>query len=51
MRKSLLKLLMISLCILAGTLGSDPALAQARNITIKGSDTMVILGQRWAETT
>lgn len=24
-------------------------LAQGRNITIKGSDTMVILGQRWAE--
>ena len=50
MRKSLLKLLMISLCILAGTIGSDPALAQTRNITIKGSDTMVILGQTWAET-
>jgi len=32
--------------LLAGT----AALAQrARNITIKGSDTMVILGQRWAE--
>jgi len=24
--------------------------AQGRNVTIKGSDTMVILGQRWAET-
>jgi phosphate transport system substrate-binding protein len=28
----------------------NPASAQGRNITIKGSDTMVILGQRWAET-
>lgn len=26
------------------------ALAQNRSVTIKGSDTMVILGQRWAET-
>ncbi len=25
------------------------AMAQQRNITVKGSDTMVILGQRWAE--
>ncbi len=24
--------------------------AQQRNITVKGSDTLVILGQRWAET-
>jgi phosphate transport system substrate-binding protein len=24
--------------------------AQKRNITVKGSDTMVLLGQRWAET-
>lgn len=28
---------------------AQPVLAQGRNITIKGSDTMVILGQRWAE--
>jgi phosphate transport system substrate-binding protein len=27
----------------------NPVSAQGRNITIKGSDTMVILGQRWAE--
>jgi phosphate transport system substrate-binding protein len=26
-----------------------PAVAQAGNVTVKGSDTMVILGQRWAE--
>jgi phosphate transport system substrate-binding protein len=33
---------------LAGGL-AQTGLAQSRNITIKGSDTMVILGQRWAE--
>ena len=26
-----------------------PTVATAANITIKGSDTMVLLGQRWAE--
>ena len=26
-----------------------PAIAQARTVSIKGSDTMVVLGQRWAE--
>ena len=41
--------MIFSLCVLVGTMGSVPASAQARNITIKGSDTMVILGQRWAE--
>jgi phosphate transport system substrate-binding protein len=34
---------------LAACMGFAPAWA-ARGITIKGSDTMVILGQRWAET-
>lgn len=29
--------------------GSAALMAQQRNITVKGSDTMVILGQRWAE--
>jgi phosphate transport system substrate-binding protein len=29
---------------------SIPSWAQSRNVTIKGSDTMVLLGQRWAET-
>jgi phosphate transport system substrate-binding protein len=33
--------------VLVGTV--RPAFGQARNITVKGSDTMVILGQRWAE--
>lgn len=39
--------------ILAGiavaTLVFNPAAFAAKNITVKGSDTMVILGQRWAE--
>jgi phosphate transport system substrate-binding protein len=30
--------------------GSGPGAAESSSITIKGSDTMVILGQRWAET-
>jgi phosphate transport system substrate-binding protein len=50
MKKYLAVLAMLGLCIFAGSIGSDSAFAQARNITIKGSDTMVILGQRWAET-
>jgi phosphate transport system substrate-binding protein len=41
---------MLSFCALAGSGGPDSVLGQNRNITIKGSDTMVILGQRWAET-
>jgi phosphate transport system substrate-binding protein len=49
MRKLLWALMLCSLCILAVTIESVPAIAQSRNITIKGSDTMVILGQRWAE--
>jgi phosphate transport system substrate-binding protein len=40
----------VSLCILFGTITPVPAGAQGRNISIKGSDTMVLLGQRWAET-
>ncbi len=43
-------LAIFSLCIFVGTAGSLTAPAQARNISIKGSDTMVLLGQRWAET-
>jgi phosphate transport system substrate-binding protein len=50
MKKLLVVLILFSLCVLAGTIGSDPASAQGRSITIKGSDTMVILGQKWAET-
>jgi phosphate transport system substrate-binding protein len=40
----------ILVALLAALLGGGGALeAQQRNITMKGSDTMVILGQRWAE--
>jgi phosphate transport system substrate-binding protein len=47
MRKHLLIVVMLSLCTLA--MGSVSAFTQARGITVKGSDTLVILGQRWAE--
>jgi phosphate transport system substrate-binding protein len=50
MKKILAVLTIFGICILAATAGSAPAAAQGRNITIKGSDTLVILGQRWAET-
>ena len=42
--------MVFGLCIIAQTISSVPARSQARNITVKGSDTLVILGQRWAET-
>ena len=35
--------------LLAFAAGAVALYAQQRNITVKGSDTMVILGQRWAE--
>lgn len=38
----------VTIAVLAGLGLGSPALA-ARGLTIKGSDTMVILGQRWAE--
>ncbi len=47
---------LMALTILAGLgiglmiTGGDLASAQNRSITVKGSDTLVILGQRWAET-
>ena len=50
MRKVTVILTALALCILLGAAGTIPAGAQGRNITIKGSDTMVLLGQRWAET-
>jgi phosphate transport system substrate-binding protein len=49
MRKNLAILIVLSFGVIAQTIGSIPASAQGRNISIKGSDTMVILGQRWAE--
>ena len=39
-----------ALAITAAALLSAPVPAWAGNITVKGSDTMVILAQRWAET-
>ena len=35
--------------LVAALLLALPVAAQAGNVTVKGSDTMVILGQRWAE--
>jgi len=35
--------------LLAAALASAPALASAQALTVKGSDTMVVLAQRWAE--
>ncbi len=35
--------------LLVVLVGAASLLAQQRNITVKGSDTLVILGQRWAE--
>ena len=43
-RKAIAVLTLVGVLAAAGTL-----LAQRRNITVKGSDTLVILGQRWAE--
>lgn len=40
---------MAVLAVLAIAATAMPALAGKRGVTIKGSDTMVILGQRWAE--
>ena len=50
MRKLSAILAVFCLVVLCGAAASIPASAQARNISIKGSDTMVLLGQRWAET-
>ena len=49
MRKIAAMVAVAGLCILIGAAGAVPAAAQGRNISIKGSDTMVLLGQRWAE--
>ncbi|MGH9778176.1 MAG: phosphate ABC transporter substrate-binding protein, partial [Candidatus Acidiferrales bacterium] len=41
---------LIAILTLGGVLAAaGTLLAQRRNITVKGSDTLVILGQRWAE--
>lgn len=35
--------------LVAGIIALSPSAFAAKNITVKGSDTMIILGQRWAE--
>jgi hypothetical protein len=49
MRKFAATIALIGICVLSGIAVSVPAAAQRRNISVKGSDTLVILGQRWAE--
>jgi len=49
MKKSFVILVIASLALIAGAAIQSPVAAQNRSITIKGSDTLVILGQRWAE--
>src|ERR1041385_6857980 len=44
MKRRVLTLALLALCAAVTALNG-----QQRNITLKGSDTMVILGQRWAE--
>jgi phosphate transport system substrate-binding protein len=43
------KTIRVWVAIVACTLIPASVMSAARGITIKGSDTMVILGQRWAE--
>jgi phosphate transport system substrate-binding protein len=50
MRKSGLLIIFILSMIFGGCGGGKGSAPAARSVTIKGSDTMVILGQRWAET-
>jgi phosphate transport system substrate-binding protein len=40
---------LIAAAAVAGVIGVTPGLAAAGTVTVKGSDTMVVLGQRWAE--
>jgi phosphate transport system substrate-binding protein len=50
MRKMALGLVVLAALSICGCGGGGGSSAPAKSITIKGSDTMVILGQRWAET-
>ena len=50
MRKSGLLIIFILGLIFGGCGGGKGSAPAVRSVTIKGSDTMVILGQRWAET-
>src|SRR3989304_2402721 len=48
-RRNMMKKL-ATLAVLFGlVIGAAALSAQQRNVTVKGSDTLVILGQRWAE--
>jgi len=52
MKKSLTFLTILGFCcfcLVAGAINARFALAQKGGVTITGSDTMVLLGQRWAE--
>jgi phosphate transport system substrate-binding protein len=49
MKKILGIAIIFGLCLSAGALSAVDVQAQGKSVTIKGSDTMVILGQRWAE--
>lgn len=50
MRKSGLLIIFILGLVFGGCGGGKGSAPSVRSVTIKGSDTMVILGQRWAET-
>ncbi len=50
MRKKIWIWLWASAALMTGGCGRGPAGGEAKTVTVKGSDTMVILGQRWAET-
>jgi phosphate transport system substrate-binding protein len=50
MRKKIWILLLVSAVLATVACGRGPAGGESKTITVKGSDTMVILGQRWAET-
>jgi len=48
-RLGIMDALALVLIVGLGLAGSEPAEAAARSVILKGSDTMVILGQAWAE--
>ena len=49
MNKSVWLLLLVFVLCVSGCGGGNDTSSTPKSITIKGSDTMVILGQRWAE--
>src|SRR3990172_12101235 len=48
-RRNMMKKLSTLAVLLGLVIGAAALSAQQRNVTVKGSDTLVILGQRWAE--